>query len=239
VDQWVPRVAFATLEVLRRIGVRPEYPRQQTCCGQPLANIGCADEARLLAERFVRVFADFDYVVCPSGSCVAMVREHYASLMADDVEREVVCSRVYELCEFLTEVAGIERFAGHFPFRVGLQRSCHALRGLRLGVASELVLPARDPVAGLLSGLEGLQLVDLERVDECCGFGGTFSVEETGVSTMMGRDRIRDHCAAGAEVIASVDLSCLLHLDGLARRQGVPLRVMHVAEILADGEPVR
>ncbi len=232
VDQLAPRVAFATIEVLRRFGVVPVFPRDQTCCGQPIANMGFADDARPLARSFVRVFDGFEFVVCPSGSCVSMVRNQYGELLGG--ERPEVCSRTYELCEFLVDVLGVERVGGRFPHRVGLHQSCHALRGLRLGSASELVEERCDPVAGLLATIEGLELVELERVDECCGFGGVFAVEERGVSALMGRDRIRDHAGAGAEVIASVDMSCLLHLDGLIGRDGGARRVMHVAEILAS-----
>ena len=142
-------------------------------------------------------------------------------------------SRVYELCEFLTAFVDLGPIRGAFPHRVGLHRSCHGLRELRLGAASELVHQRGDRVAELLGRLDGIELVDLERADECCGFGGSFSVDEPGVSTLMGRDRILDHRQAGAQVIASTDVSCLLHLDGLLRRERAAEKVMHVAEILS------
>ncbi len=231
VDQLAPRVAFATRAVLRRFGVDPVFVAEQMCCGQPMANMGCTEEARPLAKSFVRNFDSFDFVVCPSGSCVSMVRNHYGELVAGE-GASGVSGRTYELCEFLVAVLGVEKVGGRFPHRVGLHKSCHALRGLRTGTSSELVATHPDPVATLLTSIANLELVDLERADECCGFGGTFAVEERGVSTMMGRDRIRDHDRAGAEVVASVDMSCLLHLDGLVKRDGGALRVMHVAEIL-------
>jgi len=235
VDQLAPDVGFATLEVLRRVGIEAEFSRDQTCCGQPMANMGFQREAAPLVAHFGRVFEGFDYVVCPSGSCTAMVRHAYAGF--GDAVATAAGARTFELCEFLVDVAGVTSVRGHFPHRVGFHRSCHALRGLRLGSCSERVEPALDPVGDLLSGIDGLELVELSRPDECCGFGGGFCVDEAGVSAMMGRDRIRDHRDAGAEIIASSDMSCLLHLDGLLRREGGAQRVMHVAEILAGCEP--
>lgn len=238
VDQLAPRVGFATLAVLRAIGIEAHFPRRQACCGQPLSNSGCAAEARPLAERTIDVFAGFDYVVCPSGSCTAMIRHGYAELVGAARAAEL-SNRSWELSEFLVEIAGVERWSGSFPARVGLHHGCHGLRDLRLAGCSERMESRRDLVAGLLSGIDGLELVDPRR-DECCGFGGAFSVEEPEVSAMMGRDRLADHRQAGAEVVASTDMSCLLHLDGLARRDGgAAPRLMHVAEILAAAGAAR
>ena len=233
VDQLYPQVGMAALKVLERHGVKVEFPEEQTCCGQPMANSGCADEARPLAERFLRVFGGFEYVVAPSGSCVSMVRNHYPDLLPASDALESVRRRTMELCEFLTDVLHVERVEGRFPHKVGLHRSCHGLRGLRLGSGSERNVPAFDKVKGLLSGLEGITLLEPSRPDECCGFGGTFSVNEAPVSALMGKDRLADHERMGAEVITGVDASCLMHLDGLARRAGKAIRVRHVAELLA------
>ncbi len=238
VDQFAPQVGFATLQVLRRVGVVAKFPRDQTCCGQPMANAGFVAEARPVASHFASVFEGFDYIVCPSGSCTAMVRHTYRDLLGETAAA-VVGARTYELCEFLFDIVGVTRMAGRFPHRVGLHRSCHGLRALRLGACSERVEPPRDVIASLLVGIDGLQLVEPTRADECCGFGGTFSIDEAGVSAMMGRDRLRDHGDTGAEIIASIDMSCLLHLDSLRRRDGGNIRVMHVAEILAACEPAR
>lgn len=232
VDQLVPEVALATVELLEGLGVAVEFPAAQTCCGQPMSNAGFADAARPLARRFVDVFAGFSHVVCPSGSCVAMVRKQYRHLLGASPAVTDLCARVFELCEFLGEVLGVETIDGDFPHRVGLHQSCHGLRELGLGQASESCAPRRDRVRELLGSLRGISLVELARRDECCGFGGTFAVDEDAVSAMMGRDRVRDHAQAGAEVITSVDASCLLHLDGVIRRAGRGPRVMHVAEVL-------
>jgi len=233
VDQLYPQVGMAALKVLERHGVKVEFPEDQTCCGQPMANSGCAEEARPLAERFLSVFGGYEYVVAPSGSCVSMVRNHYPDLLPASDELESVRRRTLELCEFLTDVLHVERVEGRFPHRVGLHRSCHGLRELRLSSGSERNVPAFDKVKGLLSGLEGITLLEPSRPDECCGFGGTFAVNEAPVSTLMGKDRLADHERMGAEIITGVDASCLMHLDGLIRRAGKSIRVRHVAELLA------
>jgi L-lactate dehydrogenase complex protein LldE len=234
VEQFYPQVGLATLDVLERHGVSVTFPEEQTCCGQPMANAGSSAAARPLAERFLRVFAEHDYVVAPSGSCVAMVRVHYDGLCAPGPELDHVRSRTYELCEFLVDVLKVDRAEGRFPHKVGLHQSCHGLRELRLGTGSERRLPPSNKVQTLLAGLEGIQLVDLARPDECCGFGGTFAVTEEAISARMGRDRLDDHQRAGAEVVTAVDMSCLMHLEGLIGRERRPLRVMHVAQILAE-----
>ena len=232
VDQLYPQVGVATARVLRRFGVTDlHFPAGQTCCGQPMANTGCTDDAAVLAQRFLDVFGEYDAIVAPSGSCVAMVKHHYAGLLGDAAAVEAVAHKTYELCEFLTKVLGVERMPGRFPHRVGLHNACHGLRELRLGSDSERVGPRFNLTKSLLEGLDGITFSELSRPDECCGFGGTFAVGEEAVSCLMGNDRLADHTAAGTEVLTAGDMSCLMHLDGLIRRQKLPLRVMHVAQI--------
>jgi L-lactate dehydrogenase complex protein LldE len=238
VEQLYPSVGMATVEVLERLGVEVSYPEDQTCCGQPMVNAGCGDAARPLVERFLDVFADHDHVVCPSGSCVAMVRAHHRGVLGDArpaqrerLDRVVRATR--ELCEFIVDVLRLDRIDGRFAHKVGLHQSCHGLRELRLASGSERRVAPFSKVVPLLAGLSGIELVALARPDDCCGFGGTFAVTEAAVSCAMGHDRLADHERAGAEIVTSVDMSCLMHLDGLIRRDRRPLRVMHVAEILA------
>ncbi len=233
VDQFYPQVGLATVDILERLGVDVEFPEDQTCCGQPMANTGCLDDTRPLAERFLRIFSEYDHVVSPSGSCVSMVRHHYEGLFHDDERLKHLEQRTWELCEFLVDVLKVDKLPVRFPHRVGLHSSCHGLRELRLDACSERMGIQSSKVRSLLANIEGLQLVELKRCDECCGFGGTFAVAEEGVSVMMGQDRIADHVAAGAEVLTATDASCLMHLEGLIRRQRIPLRTMHVAEIFA------
>jgi L-lactate dehydrogenase complex protein LldE len=236
IDQFFPRVGMATVELLEQCGFRVEFPSGQTCCGQPMANTGCTEQTRPLAERFLDLFRPFDYVVAPSGSCVAMVRCHYDEYLAGKPGFVELKAKTFELCEFLVDVAHLDRIDRQFPHRVGLHQSCHGQRELRLGSSSELVGKSFSKTRQLLELLGGVQIVQLARADECCGFGGTFAVAEEAVSCMMGLDRIHDHETAGAEVLTANDMSCLMHLAGLIRRQRKPLRVMHIAEILA-GDP--
>lgn len=231
IDQFYPQVGIATLELLQKLELDVHYPMEQTCCGQPLANSGAEQKARKTYQNFVKNFHSFDYVVSPSGSCVYHVRNHYDILEQTDVVKKVRQS-TFELCEFLTDILQIEKLEAGFAKKVGLHQSCHGLRGLKLGTSSELVAQRNSKVLQLLQKVKGIELVALEREDECCGFGGTFSVFEPDVSVKMGKERIADHEINGAEVITATDMSCLMHLEGIIRRQKKNIRVMHVAEIL-------
>lgn len=243
IDQLFPQVGLATVRVLEKYAgdwatsrgedFQMEFPSEQTCCGQPMANTGCTEEARPLAENFLRIFHPYDAVVCPSGSCVAMVRHHYEEYFSNNPKFEELKAKTYELCEFLHDVLKLDRIEGRFPHKVGLHQSCHGLRELRLGSASEIASESFNKVRRLLETMEGITFAELERPDECCGFGGTFAVNEEAVSCMMGNDRVHDHEQVGTEVLTAADMSCLMHLDGLIRRQRKPIRVMHVAEIIA------
>lgn len=234
IDQFYPEVAIASLRLLEKVGCDVVYPTEQTCCGQPMANAGYERESTSTARHFVYNFATCEYIVAPSGSCVLHVREHYDVLEQTEAVRHVRCG-TYELCQFLTDVIQVDRLDAEFPYRVGLHASCHGLRGLHLARPSEIQAPSFDKVGALLGLVDGVELVDVDRPDECCGFGGTFAVTEEAVSVRMGRDRVADHLTNGAEVITGTDMSCLMHLGGLARRQRMPIRVMHVAQIL-NGE---
>ncbi|MEM7572129.1 MAG: (Fe-S)-binding protein [Bacteroidota bacterium] len=231
IDQFYPQVGIATLELLEKLSCEVHFPQGQTCCGQPLANSGMEEDARPIYEHFVQTFAGFTHIVAPSGSCVYHVRHHY-DLLGDESEALAVRSQTYDLVEFLTDVLQVDQLAAQFPHRVGLHQSCHGLRGLRLGSASELMEPSFSKVRYLLGMVEGLELVQLDRIDECCGFGGTFAINEPAISTKMGKDRAADHQRNGADFITSNDMSCLMHLEGVIRRQKQPLQVIHLAEIL-------
>lgn len=239
VDQFYPQIGMATVEILKQFpDIEIDFPEDQTCCGQPMANTGCLDDTRPLAERFVEIFADYDHVVSPSGSCVSMVRNHYSTFLQSNEKFERMKTRTWELCEFLHDVVSIGELSKPFPHKVGLHSSCHGLRELRLDSCSERMVASPSKVRSLLARVPELEIVDLERTDECCGFGGTFAVAEEGVSVAMGVDRIQDHLNAGAEVMTATDASCLMHMEGLIRRRKKPLITMHVAEILA-GFPLR
>lgn len=231
VDQFYPQVAVATLEVLEKQGITVVYPTRQTCCGQPMANSGFEHLAVGCNENFVENFADCDYIVSPSGSCVLHIKDH---LHVEGAEEKAasIRRRTYELVEFLTDVLQVKTLTSRFPHRVGLHQSCHGQRGLKLSQMSELVAPPFSKTCQLLNMVEGLELVQLNRADECCGFGGTFCVAEEAVSVKMGKDRVADHQAQGAAFITGNDMSCLMHLEGILRRQNSATKVVHVAEIL-------
>lgn len=234
VDQLRPEVGFAVVRLFDALGIAFEFPEAQTCCGQPFSTAGERAQAARLGRRFDEIFGGYDVVVTPSGSCTAHVRRHLPHLLPER-SASGAAGRTRELCEFLVETGALRGRRGRFPRRVGLHASCHALRELGHGTPSESRAPARpDPARQLLGELAGLELVELERRDECCGFGGLFSIEEEAVSCRMGLDRLTDHERAGAEVVTSSDVSCLLQLEGLARRRGSPLAFRHVAEILAE-----
>jgi L-lactate dehydrogenase complex protein LldE len=233
VDQLFPGVAWASVTLLETLGCTVSFDAEQACCGQPLHNAGAPDAARPLARHFLDVFHDAEHIVAPSASCVAMIRRQYRHLLPDAAGLDVT-SRVSELCEFIVAPLGVTKIAGRYPHRVGLHPSCHGLRELRLGTASERDVASRDPARMLLASLDAIELVEPARPDECCGFGGSFAVTESAVSGMMGRDRLRAHRAAGATCITATDVSCLAHLDGIARRDGDPLPTRHVAEILCE-----
>jgi len=237
IDQCYPEVGMATVELLTRLGHQVDFPREQTCCGQPMANTGCASQVRPVAEKFLRIFRDYEQVVCPSGSCVAMVRHHYDQFLEGAEGFDHLKQNTFELCEFLVDVLKVTKIEGQFPHKVGIHQSCHGLRGLRLANSSELIAESFDKVRTLLASLDDIEFVELSRTDECCGFGGTFSIIEEAVSARMGLDRLADHERAGTEVITAADMSCLMHMGGLIGRHNKPIRVMHVAQILA-GEPL-
>jgi L-lactate dehydrogenase complex protein LldE len=232
VDQLYPDVGMATLELLEQLGCEVDYPEAQTCCGQPMANTGCWEDAKPLAQRFIKIFGEYDYVVCPSGSCVSMVVNHYHDLVGHDEAYEKLRGKVYELSAFLIDVLKIAHLTTQFPYKVGIHQSCHGLRELRLGQGSERNVPAFNKTKQALELCGKIELTQLKRPDECCGFGGTFAVTEEAVSCMMGRDRIQDHLDAGTEVMTAGDMSCLMHLQGIIEREKHPIVVMHLAQVL-------
>lgn len=235
VDQFYPQAGIATLELLEKLGVEVEFPERQTCCGQPMANSGFSHLTGDCDELFTESFARYDYVVAPSGSCVLHLKEHLHS-KKNPSAAEKLRGRIYELVEFLTDILQVKNLKARFPHKVGVHQSCHGLRGLHLSQMSELVAPGFSKPEYLLSFVEGIELISLNRKDECCGFGGTFCVAEEAVSAKMGKDRVSDHVQNGAEYITGADLSCLMHMEGILKRQKSGVKVMHIAEILNAGE---
>ncbi len=226
VDAFYPEVGLATLSLLEKLGCEVDYPYDQTCCGQPMGNAGFRDEAAPVEALFARNFAGFDAIVCPSASCVHHVRSKSGIDPA-------IGARTYELVEFLHDVAGADALPpSAFAHRVTLHNSCTALRGIGHEPAPELVVPFFSKPRALLARVEGLEIVETERADECCGFGGTFSVSEEAVSARMGLDKVSRQAASGAEYVVSADMSCLMHQAGCAARAGVGMRYVHIAQVL-------
>ena len=238
-NELYPNICKATYKLLKDQGLQIEYPLSQTCCGQPMANSGCAKDVKKLAIDFVNRFKDFDYIVAPSGSCVSMVKEHYAEFFDNDKDYNKVKASIYEVCEFLHDIIKIENinFNVSFPFKVGVHNSCHGHRVLKLATASELNIPYDSKLKNLLNKISDIEMVILKREDECCGFGGTFSVQEEAISVAMGKDRIKDHINSSAQIITGADMSCLMHMDGIINRDKNPIKVMHIVEILAGVKP--
>jgi len=227
IDQFYPQVAEATTELLTLLQVPVVFPEKQTCCGQPAFNSGYWDEARKVVHHFCDTFAGHKWIVSPSGSCTAMCRVFFGHVDPDP--RIVgVGQRVFELTEFLVEVMGVRDVGASFPHRVTLHNGCHTRR--ELGVV--------DPPLELLRHVEGLTYCELSNAEECCGFGGTFSVKMPGTSLAMGQTKAENILNSGADVVVSPDVSCLMHIGGILRRnaQTCHIRTMHIAELLVAGD---
>ncbi len=235
INQFYPNVGKAAFHLLTKLGCDIDYPAQQTCCGQLMGNSGHEKDSKRSAKHFVKTFSAFDYIVGPTGSCVGYIRDNYDIIpQSNDVKH--VRKNIYELTDFLINILKIEDFELEFPFKVGIHNSCHAHRHLGIGTPTELNVPQKPSyIELLLAKIKGIELVDLKHPDECCGFGGTFSVFEEAVSVQMGINRINDHKKNGAEVITGVDMSCLMHIQGILKRNNESIKVMHIAEILTNG----
>jgi L-lactate dehydrogenase complex protein LldE len=231
-DTLFPQTGIAAVQLLERLGHEVVFPDAQTCCGQMHFNSGYRTEASALARRFVRTFADAEVVVVPSGSCAAMVVEFYGQLATADRdgtftrELEALSPRVLELSQFLVGRLGTEDVGAAFPHRVTYHPTCHSLRLLRVG----------DAPLKLLRAVDGLELVELARADECCGFGGTFAVKNAETSTAIVEDKVDSVLDTGAEVVTALDNSCLMNIGGLLARRRAPVRPLHLVEILAATE---
>jgi L-lactate dehydrogenase complex protein LldE len=224
-DLVYPRAGVAVVRILRKLGCEVDFPAGQTCCGQPFFNNGYFDQARPLARRMLDIFQDSRHVVTPSGSCAAMVREHFPRLFADEPDKSraaALAAKTYEFVEFLTRVLKVEKIQARVPAAVAYHYSCH-LRGL--GVT--------DEAQKLLAGLDGVRLLPLEKFDQCCGFGGTFAVKMDHISGAMVRDKVGCIAATGAQIVTAVDAGCLMNIAGALSRAGVPCKALHIAQVLA------
>lgn len=233
VDQFRPQAARAALQLLERLGCSVELGFDAACCGQPMFNAGLTKAARASADAWARASRNFDAIVMPSGSCTYHVRHHLPALVEAGTAEHAARS-TFELCEFIAGPLGRPTITGRFPHRVALHLGCHAQRGLRLGGSTELHQPMSGAMHLLLAGLDGLTVAQLDRPDECCGFGGSFAIGEAAVSVAMGRDKLADVGRQHAEVLVSSDPSCLMHLESIAVHEKRSMRSMHIAELLEE-----
>jgi len=226
-DVFFPEVGVAVVKLLRRLGVTVEFPEGQTCCGMPLYNSGYHDDAAAVAARTVDVFAGAEHVVVPSGSCAWMVKAEYPGLLAHDARRQraaqELAARTRELSQFLVEVMGIKRVESSFQGKVTYHDSCHLLRGLA---------ESGSPRA-LLRGVPGVELVELPGADECCGFGGSFSVRLPEVSSAILGKKLDNVERTGADCVVACDAGCLMQMGGGLSRRRSRVRALHLAQVLA------
>ena len=231
-DTLFPETGKAVVRVLERLGHPVEFPAGQTCCGQMHYNTGYQAEAMPLLERFVAQFKGADAVVVPSSSCVAMMRDHYPKMALAIGKKELIVEvdtllpKVFEFSEFLTKRLGLDDVGAYYPHRVTYHASCHGLRNLGLG----------DGPVRLLKAVRGIDLVELEGLEQCCGFGGTFAVKNADVSGAMLADKTTAVLKTKAEACTACDNSCLMHIQGALHRQKTGVRTVHLAEILSGEE---
>lgn len=228
IDQLYPQTAFNMVKVLEKAGCEVGYNTNQTCCGQPAFNAGFQDEARAVATKFLADFDTVDYIVAPSASCVGFVRNYYPALFEDTAyqhKAKGLGKRVYEFTEFLTDVLNVLDFGAVLQAKATYHDSCAALRECKI----------KQGPRELLKNVKGLELVEMNDNETCCGFGGTFSVKFEPISIGMADQKIQNAMATGAGYIISTDLSCLMQLNGYITEKSIPLKTMHIADVLANG----
>lgn len=228
VDQLYPQVAFNMAKVLEKAGCTVTYNTNQTCCGQPAFNAGFWGEAKDVCTKFIKDFSGSDYIVAPSASCVGFVRNYYEKVFAnsaDTTSYRKVSDRIFEFSEFLVNKLGVTDLGCSFKGTATYHDSCAALR--ECGIKQE--------PRTLLRHVKGLELVEMNDVETCCGFGGTFAVKFEPISIAMGDQKVTNAAATGAEYLISTDMSCLMHIDGCSKFKGTNLKMMHLADVLACG----
>lgn len=228
VDQLYPQTAFNMVKVLEKAGCTVEYNTNQTCCGQPAFNAGFWDDAKDVCTKFIRDFKGADYIVAPSASCIGFVRNYYSKLFDNSsVHNEVkeLQKRAYELSDFLVNVLHVEDLGASFNAKATYHDSCAGLRECRI----------KQEPRKLLANVKGLEVTEMNDVETCCGFGGTFAVKFEPISVGMADQKVNNAVATGANCIISTDLSCLMHIDGVIRHKGLSMQTMHLADVLASG----
>lgn len=228
IDQLYPQTAFNMIKVLEKACCDVVYNTNQTCCGQPAFNAGFWDESRAVCSKFLKDFEGVDYIVAPSASCVGFVRNYYSKIFDNSAQHNQVkdlSKRIFEFSEFLTDILKIENFNAELKGKATYHDSCAALRECKIKTG-----PRK-----LLSHVKGLELIEMKDVETCCGFGGTFSVKFDAISAGMADQKINNALDTGAQYIISTDLSCLMQIDGFIQHRKLPLKTMHIADVLANG----
>lgn len=228
VDQLYPQTAFNMVKVLEKAGCEVAYNINQTCCGQPAFNAGFWDEAREVCTKFLNDFNTADYIVAPSASCVGFVRNYYSKLFENAAvfnQVKDISKRIYEFSEFLTDVLKIENVGAELNATATYHDSCAALRECKI----------KEAPRKLLNQVKGLEIIEMNDVETCCGFGGTFAVKFEAISIGMADQKVKNASDTNAGIIISTDLSCLMHLDGYIKGKNLPLKTMHIADVLATG----
>ncbi|HTN06192.1 (Fe-S)-binding protein [Agriterribacter sp.] len=226
IDQLFPQTALNTIKILEKAGCSVLYNTSQTCCGQPAYNAGFWDDSRVVAEKFIKDFDSPEYIVAPGGSCVGFVRNHYEKLFAgNDLAKSKLLTGIYELTAFLTEVLSMDDLGAVFNGVATYHDACGALRECGIKTA-----PRK-----MLSKVKGLQMVETDDCEVCCGFGGTFAVKFEAISTGMAEQKVHHAIEKGVQYIISTDSSCLLHLDGYIKKHGLAIKTVHIADVLASG----
>ncbi len=226
IDQVSPETGISMVKILKKAGVKVNYNPKQTCCGQMALNGGFFDEAKEVAAKFINDFNTNNYVVGPSASCIGIVRNHYPNLFDNSsyhLEARNLTKRIYELTDFLVNVLKIKNFNSEFNAKATIHDSCSALREYKLG----------DEPRQLLNNVKGLEIIEMEKSDVCCGFGGTFSVKHEAISTAMAQQKIDNAISTGAEYIISTEGSCLMHLQSYIDKNNLPIKTIHIADVLA------
>lgn len=232
IDTIAPQVAISTFELLLKLGVEVFYPNKPTCCGLPFTDMGYHEQACEVEQNFANYFAGYDHVVIPSGICAEQVRNHFDSIEQTEAVVKLRNS-TYDIVEFLHDVLKVNSLPwANFPHKVGLHNGCHSLRYLHHARPSELVVDDYSKTENLLRLVEGIEVIYPERKDECCGFGGTFSIWDKRVAAQMGCDKVTDFHTQGAEYIVSADYSCMLHQGGVSDKLGLNIKTLYISEIL-------
>jgi len=232
IDTIYPDVALATAKLLKENGFEVSYPKMQTCCGQPFFNSGYIDEAKKLAQKFYDIFNSYDYIVAPSASCIATIKVHYEKLLEKE-KFETIKEKSFEIVEFLHDIVKLKELDVSFSHSISLHKSCHGLRELNLATPKELNLPYQDKVSDLLNLVKDIEIKTMQKDEECCGFGGTFSINESELSIKMAKDKLQNFKTSDAEYFVGYDCSCMMHLKSVSDYEKMDVKYLHVVEILA------